>query len=246
MRCYIHPAGWGSDRLEPDPEECHHLLHVLRVKRGGRVEALDGAGRIAECEVVETDRHRVALRVGSIRREPRPEFEICLVMSMLREANLELVLQKATELQVSRVVLVQAGHSVVRVQSQRAEKQHLRWERIVTGALKQSGNPWRPELEGPLPLSACLKGLPGSMRLLAAELVPHARPLGDVLGSLPAGVASVAAMVGPEGDYTPAEKSELERAGAIPVSLGGVVLRAETAALYLLSVLHCRFRAGGG
>jgi len=114
-----------------------------------------------------------------------------------------------------------------------------RWRRIAEEAARQCGTAWLPEITDPLAFDAALALAAQIRPLFVAALTPEARPLRDALAAFSAPPPSAGWFVGPEGDFTPDELTSLTAAGAIPVSLGSPVLRAETACLYGLSVLSC-------
>ncbi|MCX7915455.1 MAG: RsmE family RNA methyltransferase, partial [Verrucomicrobiae bacterium] len=117
-----------------------------------------------------------------------------------------------------------------------------RWRAIALEACKQSGNNWLPVIHPPQPVSSFLQNLPTVELRLIASLQPDARALKTILAEETSGSrslpASVLVLVGPEGDFTPAELALAKAAGCRPLSLGPLVLRSETAALYTLSIVH--------
>ncbi|HSM92707.1 MAG TPA: RsmE family RNA methyltransferase, partial [Anaeromyxobacteraceae bacterium] len=149
--------------------------------------------------------------------------------------KIDLVVQKATELGVARIVPWEAARSVVRLEGERAEERARRWRRIAEEAARQCGRADVPEVRAP-----------ASLGELAAELPPGFLPIlfhgeGSVpIARLPA-AGGVVAIVGPEGGLTPAELGALERAGAVRASLGPRTLRAETAAIAAVALLQARY-----
>jgi 16S rRNA (uracil1498-N3)-methyltransferase len=117
-----------------------------------------------------------------------------------------------------------------------------RWCEIALESCKQCGNNWLPEIQSPRNARDFLGALPKYDLKLIASLQPDAKPLKSILSSAPSlenfSSPTLLILIGPEGDFTPAELGMAKSAGCLPLSLGPLVLRAETAAIYTLSILH--------
>jgi 16S rRNA (uracil1498-N3)-methyltransferase len=210
-------------------EEAHHATHVLRVKDGDTVNVFDGRGHEAQCRVGE-DGKLTILQQSSTPALP------CLIKlaQAIPKKNMDLIVQKATELGVASIVPLISERTIVQLDE--GSKKVERWREIALEACKQSGNNWLPEIQSPQKARAFLD-VPGNFDLmLIASLQPDSKPLKTVLSNNRP--ASVLILIGPEGDFTPAELAAAKSAGCLPLSLGPLVLRAETAALYALSILH--------
>jgi 16S rRNA (uracil1498-N3)-methyltransferase len=147
--------------------------------------------------------------------------------------------EKAVELGVSRIVPVISDRTIVRLDEEDGVAKAARWSRVAEEAARQCGAAWLPAITPPSSLKACLPALAETAPVFVAALTPAARPLREALSAC-AGTPPLAGwFVGPEGDFTAAELDALIQAGAIPVSLGPQVLRAETACLYGLCALNC-------
>ncbi len=244
MRCYVHPDDWSRPEILLDAEESHHVLRVMRKQVGDAVEIFNGAGGRGEAAVSAIRGDRVALAVRQRSETPRPCPSITLVPAVPREQKMDFVIQKATEIGAAAIAPVLTRNGVVRLTGERAAEKKPRWEKIALAAAKQSGNPWLPRIEAPRPLAEFLKSRPSFDLFLVCALHPEAAPLRDVVAARrERKTESIGVLVGPEGDFTADELQAILSAGALPVSLGGNVLRAETAALYVLSVLRHEFPA---
>jgi 16S rRNA (uracil1498-N3)-methyltransferase len=242
MRCFIEPQHWSTAEVELADEEAHHLRTVMRARVGQTVGVFDGRGRTAEAEVISLERHTARVRVLQQNVESRPALELVLILGVPREQKMDLVVQKATELGVARILPVRADHAVMQVRSDNEDSKHERWNRIALNAAKQCGAAWLPEIAPAEDLETCLTTLPGPAALLLCSLDPDALPLRSTLQSIRvAAPRAVAVLVGPEGDFSARERAVARNAGARPVSLGPRTLRSETAALYALSVLTYEF-----
>jgi 16S rRNA (uracil1498-N3)-methyltransferase len=155
---------------------------------------------------------------------------------------MDLILQKGVELGASEIVPLLTSRTVVRMDDAAdAERKRERWQQIALEACKQCGRNLVPQVALPATVERFLVNRSATDMLLLASLQADARPIKEALdlhaasrGSLP---QSVAVLIGPEGDFTPEEITLLKEAGAVSVTLGPTILRAETAALYCLSVL---------
>jgi 16S rRNA (uracil1498-N3)-methyltransferase len=148
---------------------------------------------------------------------------------------MDLIVQKATELGVATIVPLVSDRTLVKLDED--SKKVERWREIALESCKQCGNNWLPEIQSPQKAHDFLATLPQYDLKLIASLQPGAKPLKKILGDS-AKPSSILILIGPEGDFTPAEISLAKSAGCLPLSLGPLVLRAETAAIYTLSILH--------
>lgn len=240
MRCFVPVPDWSPGDVTLSAEESLHLLRVMRRRVGDQVHLFDGAGRVGVAEVTDTsNRQAVVLGLREEQFLSRPPVKICLVQSLAREQKMDLVLQKAVELGASAIHPVLTTHSLVKLNPKQAEERATRWNRIALSAAKQCGAAWLPDISVPEPLLAHLSsGTKEGLQLLCS-LRSNARPLRDVLRNLHwEETPEVTVFVGPEGDFTADEETEIEKHGAMPVSLGPLVLRTETAALYALGAVR--------
>jgi len=241
-RFYLPPERWWEEAPELEQSDSHHCADVLRLGVGETVVIFDGLGKVAEAELTGVHRKQCVLRVGHAHITPALRCAITLVQAIPKGKNMDLILQKGVELGASRIVPLLTSRTVVRMDNAAdAERKRERWQQIALEACKQCGRNSVPEVAAPSTVEQFLKRLSSTELLLVASLQPDARTIKEVLaayassrGELP---SSIIVMVGPEGDFTPEEITLIKAAGAAPVTLGPTILRAETAALYCLSVL---------
>jgi len=240
VRCHIRPEDWTDGDLLLGAEESHHLLRVLRIQPGQPVDVFDGAGRSGTAQFVAAQGDRALLRL--IEHTPKNLSsgpKIVLLQALPREQKMDWIIQKAVELGIHAIQPVLARNCVVQIKEDRAADKKARWEKIALNAAKQSGAPLLPEIFPARSLEQALATGSSCDLMLLGALTGQTRPLRDVLRKpREKPLASVAVLIGPEGDFTPAELDLAIRAGALPVSFGATVLRTETAALYALSVLR--------
>lgn len=191
---------------------------------------LNGRGQIAEAVLGPQG----TVEILTVEQAARPQPELVLLLGALKQAAWEEVLKHATELGVTRVVRVESAHAVSRLEG-KVEKKMTRWRDLLVEACKQSSNPWLPELELRSSVQeACEQEETGSA--LVAQMEGDPLPFPQAVQTLPAG--RILIWVGPEGDFTSGELRRIRNTGALPVSLGPRILRAETAAIGLLSCLR--------
>jgi 16S rRNA (uracil1498-N3)-methyltransferase len=245
MRCYVPPSDWSNELITLSHDEAHHAAHVLRAKVGQPVRVFDGRGREGVTEVKELKRNKLTLKMLQQSTKPRPRVSLTLIQALTREQKLDFILQKATELGASTIVPVITEHAIARIRPGEEEARLARWRKIVLNAAKQCGAVWLPEVLAPVKMQTFLEVSPRYDLFLVASLAIDARPLRDVIvASRDRERSTIAFLIGPEGDLTVREDSAARNAGAIPVSLGDLTLRAETAAIYALGVLKYEFGVG--
>jgi 16S rRNA (uracil1498-N3)-methyltransferase len=236
MRFHLPPDQWNeSPALTGD--EARHLSQVLRIRAGETVTVFDGHGRRAEAEVLTVSRDRVPLKLGQHLTKSSVSPAITLAQAIPKGKNMDLIVQKAVELGITRIQPLVTRNTVVQPGDGKADK----WRRTALEACKQCGQDTLPAIDEPTTLERWLTqpGVPAHLRLIAS-LAPGAHPFREVLRAHP-GTKDATLLVGPEGDFTAEETTAAIHAGFIPVSLGDIVLRVETATLYCLSALRFEF-----
>jgi 16S rRNA (uracil1498-N3)-methyltransferase len=241
-RFYLPPEHCGAKELTLTDSEAHHALRVLRLKVADHVSVLDGAGKEVLCEVANTQRQQVHLVALERRRSmPRP-FRVTLMQAVPKGKLFESIIQKATELGVTSVVPLLTERVLIRLGPREAVRRQERWRAVAIEAIKQCGSRWLAEIHEPIELSDFLDRHEKFDLPLIASLQPEARhprawfdQFRTRSGQPP---TTVGVFIGPEGDFSPNEVEAIEAAGALPITLGSLVLRAETAATYCLSVVN--------
>ncbi|MGV3773001.1 MAG: RsmE family RNA methyltransferase [Verrucomicrobiales bacterium] len=246
-RFYIEPGSGESQLIELSEREMHHATRVLRLRLGDQATCLDGTGNEYSCQVHSVGRNSVQLQVLQRKHIPALPYQLTLVQAIPKGKTMETIVQKATELGAFRIVPILAERCVMQLEEDNSESKLEKWNWIAIDAIKQCGSPWLPRIEKPIRLGAFLQGKePVEISLLASlhEDVQHPRAyfrgFENSKGNKP---ITVDVWVGPEGDFTPAEISAIRASGASPITLGPLVLRSDTAAIYCLSVLNYELQA---
>lgn len=218
-------------------EEARHLQTVLRVKPGDSIQLFDGQGHTRTATVSGLEKNSLTLMaVEPVVSHPKASCAITLFVCISKGKHMDWTLEKAVELGVARIVPVISDRTIVRVDAEDREAKADRWMRIAEEAARQCGRAWLPEILTPRSFKESLALVQQTTPTFVAALTPDAKPLRDALQATP---QQAGWFVGPEGDFTPDELQRLLDAGAVPVSLGPLVLRAETACLYGLCALNC-------
>ena len=223
-----------------DADQSHHCADVMRQKVGDLFSVFNGEGMEAKARITAITATDVCFETLARAAAPRASHPVWLAQALTKPKSMDLILQKATELGVSELVPLHSDHSVVHVDGEKAEARVEKWQKLTIEAAKQCGQNWLPRVHAPQAPREFLATVPPGAVKLIASLQPEARPLKTLLreqlASLKMGTP-ILVMIGPEGDFTPAEIGQARSAGFAPVSLGKIILRAETAAFFVLSAL---------
>lgn len=236
-RFFLPPEECREPTLRLTGPEAHHASAVLRVERGDEVSVLDGAGREFLCAVDAVERKVIGLSVKQILATPAPACRVTLAQAVPRGKLLEFIIQKATELGAFRVIPLLSERVATRLDEEDVKHKAEKWRQVAVEAIKQCGQRWLPRVEEPVSLPALLaRAEKFDLSLVGALQDDACHPREFFNFKTPP--ASVRLWIGPEGDFTPEELSAIRASGARPISLGPLVLRCDTAAVYTLSIIN--------
>jgi 16S rRNA (uracil1498-N3)-methyltransferase len=235
----VLPRFYSNPIVKPTTEligsEAHHLISVLRLRPGDKVELFDGAGTIGVAAIAEIIKRKVTLRIEELHRyPPRTTGRIIIAPGIAKGQRFDWLIEKCTELRTDRISPVIFERGVKRAANPKILE---RWQNLVISAAKQSRRIFLTKIDAPAPLCDVLEMLkkeyPG-IELIVGSLTPDAAPLtGHLIEQ-----ADVATFIGPEGGLTEDEQTLLKGQGAKFVRLTETVLRTETAAIAFASVLY--------
>jgi 16S rRNA (uracil1498-N3)-methyltransferase len=241
-RFYLPPERCTDATLRLEGREAHHALHVLRLKRGECVTVLDGAGHEFSCKVENCSCESLTMRTTKKNFIPALPCSITLFQAVPKGKIIESIIQKAVELGVRRIVPLLTERVMTRLDDKNALEKQGKWQQVAIEAIKQCGAAWLPKIEMPMTLAQFLArgekfdlSLVGSLQTERRHPRECFREFEAKHGRLP---QSIGVWIGPEGDFTFDELKVIQASGALPISLGRLVLRVETAAIYCLSVLN--------
>ncbi|WP_375418808.1 RsmE family RNA methyltransferase [uncultured Hymenobacter sp.] len=230
MTTFFAPDLTPAATAYPLPEdESKHAVRVLRLREADAVELLDGRGHRYQAHLLDANPKRCQLQViGHVLVPPRPYVTHVAVAPTKNLDRMEWLVEKAVEVGIERLSFLRCARS------ERRELKLERLEKIAISALKQSGQAWLPQLDEMTDFAAFLPLLVPATTFIAHLEAGERTALAQVAGAGP----GCCVLIGPEGDFTPAEIEMALARGIRPVTLGTSRLRTETAALAAVFTAH--------
>ena len=240
-RFYLAPNESDPGELRLTGAQAHHARDVLRLTRGDKLVVFDGRGREITAEIVDLARDTIGLRKVSETTSPPLRCRISLGQAIPKGKNMDLIVQKAVELGAAEIFPLVSARTIVDLDEADARTKQAKWQTVAIEAARQCGQNWLPTVHRPRPMKEFFADLPRFDLQLIGSLQPGALHPKKIFADfsrehrhLP---ESVLMLVGPEGDFTPAELALARSHGFLPITLGPIILRVETAAIYCMSVL---------
>ena len=234
-RFHAPPTAFTQTTVTLTADEARHLRDVLRLKPGAEVYVFDGRGREFRCTVVNTTRDAAELKIEAEVEPAKPEsqLQLNLCIALLKGEKFDLVVQKATELGVTKITPLITRYADIHLRDESdATKRVTRWQRIALEAAKQSGRAFVPEIN--LPVAFATAPNTDDLGVMFSERG------GDPFDSLSA-QTTITAFVGSEGGWSDEEIESARARDFHVITLGGRILRAETAAITVCALLQHRF-----
>lgn len=224
---YFFVEELGERTIQLDEDTSKHMIGVLRLEKGEDVLLTDGKGSKARAAIVEDNRKRCVVDVVSVEKEEAKAQNVSIAISIIKNASrFEWFLEKATEIGVSEIIPLLCD---------RTEKEKFRYDRmkgILVSAMLQSQQTWLPVLQHPTAFTDVIKNSEQEQKFIAHCLPEQKQQLSSVIRPL-----SALILIGPEGDFTPAEIEKALEQSFLPVALGNTRLRTETAGLVAATLL---------
>ena len=222
----------NNEYIKLESEDEHHILHVMRMRKDDEIEVVAN-DKLFLCRIENTNPLKIFI-VHEIASDVEINEDITLLFALTKGDRTDLVVQKATELGVKKIALIQSERTVVKYEEKDIEKKCQRYQKIMKEASEQSHRLVVPTLLGIYNLKRLPKEVFSDINYVAYE-----KDANDVEGSFKGLTKgkSITVLVGPEGGFSEDEINMLTAQGFIRTSLGKRILRAETAAIYALSVI---------
>lgn len=236
-RFYASPERFKSGVIVLNEDETRHLRDVLRLREDAEAQVFDGAGREFSCVIESIAKRETILRIKSETTPSAPEsnLNLTLAVALLKGEKFDLVVQKTTELGITRLVPLSTKRADVKIRDVKdIEKKLERWRKISLEAAKQSGRAKLMLIENPTKFEDFIESEIEAAKILFAER-------GGASFSSIAASGKIVAVVGAEGGWETTEIETAQANGFQIITFGGRILRAETAAIAIAGILQNQF-----
>lgn len=221
-----------------DSEDAKHIKKVLRLSVGDEITVCDGAGVDYAAAIKSIENEKIVCDILVKHKcDTEPEVFVTLYQGLPKASKMDYIIQKNTELGICRIVPVKMSRCVVKLENESAERKKTeRWQKISYEAAKQSGRGVIPEISMPITIDEAIERIKDDDLAFAPYECEEETRLKDVVGTA-IGVKRVSFIVGPEGGFDITEVEKLKNAGIRTITLGKRILRTETAAEAVVSML---------
>lgn len=221
-----------------DNEDVNHISRVLRLGAGDEITVCDGRGFDYRAEIASVENKKIVCRIiEKTKSGTEPNIEVTLFQGLPKASKMDYIIQKTTELGITRIVPCALSRCVVKLENQKAElKKTERWQKVAEAAAKQSGRGAIPEIAVPQKLDAAIEEMKQCDICFAPYECEEKTNLRDVLLSVKE-PKKIGFIIGPEGGFDLSEIEKIKSAGIQTVTLGRRILRTETAGEAVLSMI---------
>lgn len=219
--------------------DARHISKVLRMQPGTQLQIVSDDGVSAMAEITAIDSERVTVRcLEKLAESHEPRVKLVLAQGLAKGEKMDFIIQKAVEMGAYSVIPVAMEHSVVRLDGAKAAKKVERWQKIAESAAKQSKRDIIPEVQPVQSMAEMLAKCNCQTKIIAYECEDRLSLKAALKAAEEAGgISELLLIIGPEGGISEGELEQARQAGAVPVSLGRRILRAETAGLVAISAI---------
>lgn len=220
-----------NNNLILETSDIHHIKNVMRNKINDKIEVIYD-NEVYLCKIEELE--PIKLKIEEIYKEDREiPLELTIAISLVNEQKFDLILQKLTELGVTTIIPLRTERSIVKIDTNKEEKKLQRWKSICKEASEQSHRVTIPNVTNIMTIKE-LENISSNLKLICS-LSNDSKPLETYLTD---NLQSLLFVIGPEGGITTKEEEMLLKIGFKRTTLGKRVLRVETAALYVASIIN--------
>ncbi|NLZ53981.1 MAG: 16S rRNA (uracil(1498)-N(3))-methyltransferase [Thermoanaerobacteraceae bacterium] len=237
-----------NDEIFISGEEAHHISRVLRYRPGDVIRISDGKSVESIGVILDIDTRDTKIKVRIVDKNIFKEVKpfITLFQGLPKGEKFDWIIQKSTEIGVSKLIPIITQRTVVNIASSKHNRRNERWKKIAREAAKQSMRIDLPEVGELCTFDNSLKEIKNHQLSIIPWEHEKEISLKKVLRGINGSVTKVAVFIGPEGGFSPDEVEKAKEFGAVSVSLGPRILRTETAAIAVCSMLMYELGDMGG
>ncbi len=238
-RFLVEPNNIHNGQVTLENEDLKHLRQVLRLEPGDSIRVFDGSGMEYEATLLTVDKNKATARIlRSFQSDTEPKTHVTLFQGLPKGEKMELIIQKAVELGVYRIVPVITQRSVVQLDKKDREKKAERWSRIAREAAKQCRRAYVPQIDPPMDFKEAIANCGEYDAALLFYENEEKKCLKELLKCYNINkIKDIVLLIGPEGGFSDQEVEECVLSGFTVAGLGKRILRTETAAISALSIL---------
>jgi len=247
-RFFVFKEFQVNDNVIISGDDAYHIIKVLRCKPGDLLKLSDGKLTEGEAEIVDIDYKNIQIKTRIIANNKMKELypKITLFQGLPKGDKMSLIIQKTTEIGVSSIVPLKTKRTIVEIEPDKIDVKRQRWQRVAMEAAKQCMRIDIPKVEIPQDFNTCLSQLDNFQLVIIPWEMEHSKNIKEVLKESTGDIRDIAVFIGPEGGFSEEEIEIAKNTKAVCVSLGPRILRTETAAMAVCSILMYEFGDLGG
>lgn len=240
-RFFVPPHQISKSSLTISGADVNQIKNVLRLQAGDKIEVLDGTGKVYSATIKNILKDEILCEISSSRSMgSEPSLVITLIQSVPRESKMDFIIQKCTELGVSKIIPVISERTIIKLGEEKKDKRLARWRKIAKEAAEQSGRGKIPEITEVVNLSEALKQAKNhDLSIIPYEMEEDSSIKNILIKNKE--IRSIMLAIGPEGGFSKEEVENAKKSGFRSVSLGKRILRTETAGMAALSMINYEF-----
>ncbi|MFH1458895.1 MAG: RsmE family RNA methyltransferase [Candidatus Omnitrophota bacterium] len=245
-RFYIAPQNIDKGLIQLSAEEAKHAFSVLRFKKNDKINVFDGVGNSYIGLIKSLNRKSGVILIQKRRIAPKSKYEIVLASAIPKHSKFEDIIDVATQIGVQEIIPLFTQRTIVKISAEKQKLKQDRWQKIAINSAKQAQVEYTPQITLPTDFSSAINKADSFDIALILSLQKNNLPLKKILqpqnGKKKKSCKSIIIFIGPEGDFTDQEITQAKKKGCIGVSLGENVLRCQTAASKILSIINYEWK----